>query len=110
MDGAIHYRIVGEYEEDEGMRYQLPFEKSDQPLTLGRLMELIDGAFIEDCAYPGGIFTSSWSMMNEFGYDPEDIIGFLSLSSPFYPLVDACYRAMGESWIAENQETEDELD
>ena len=37
----IRYRIVGEYEEDESMRHQLPFAVTDQPLSLGELMDMI---------------------------------------------------------------------
>ena len=40
--------------------------------------------------------------------DPDEIIGFLSLSSPFYPQLGACYEALGAQWLEENMEFEDE--
>ena len=82
MDGAIHYRIVGEYEEEESMRYELPFEQSEQPLTLTELIDLIDGACHPEPYCPGGILTSNWTAMKDMGYEAGEIIGFLSLSSP----------------------------
>ena len=108
VDGAIHYRIVGEYEEEESMRYELPFQQSDQPLTLGELIDLIDGACHPEPYCPGGILTSNWTSMNDMGYEASEIIGFLSLSSPFYPQLDDCYQALGERWVEDNKEHEDE--
>lgn len=108
VDGAIHYRIVGEYEEEESMRYELPFQESAQPLTLTELIDLIDGAGNPEPCYPGGILTSNWTYMRACGNEPLEIIGFLSLSSPFYPQLSDCYQALGEQWVEENIEHEDE--
>lgn len=108
VDGAIHYRIVGEYEEEESMRYELPFQQSEQPLMLTELIDLIDGACQPEPYCPGGILTSNWSAMSTWDYDPVEIIGFLSLSSPFYPQLGACYQALGERWLEENMEFENE--
>ena len=109
-NGAIRYRIVGEYEEEESMRYELPFEQSDRPLTLGELIDLIDGACQAEPWCPGGILTSNWTAMSTWGCDEEEIIGFLSLSSPFYPQLDDCYRVLAEGWVEDNggRETESE--
>jgi hypothetical protein len=105
---SIHYRIVGEYEEDEGMRYQLPFETSAQPLSLAELMKLIDGAQQDDCAYPGGILTSMWAMMSDYYHDTQEIISFLSLDSAFYPQIGQAYQDLAWRWIEEHVEVEDE--
>ncbi|MCZ6830034.1 MAG: hypothetical protein O7F73_10685 [Gammaproteobacteria bacterium] len=111
-DGVIRYRIVGEYEDEEGMRYVLPFETREQPLSLSELMELIDGAYIPGSVYSGGILTSSWEMMYEHGYDDEELVDFISLSSPFYPKIQACYLALADEWLEmrreEDQEEEEE--
>ena len=111
QDGElIRYRIVGEYEEDEAMRYILPFDKSARPLSLGQLMEFIDGAEMPGDAYGGGIFSSSWAMLHEFDQGPEEIAGFLSVSSAFYPEIQACYDALVEQWLQEYGEPEEELE
>ncbi|RLA50429.1 MAG: hypothetical protein DRR42_13145 [Gammaproteobacteria bacterium] len=102
QDGEhIRYRIVGEYEEDESMRQQLPFDVTDRPLSLGDLMDIIEGARTSDSAHPGGIFSSSWAMMLEVTNAPDEIVGFLSVSSAFYPEIDPCYRALAEQWLQE---------
>ena len=107
-NGAIHYRIVGEYEEEESMRYGLSFDESDQPLTLTELVGLIDGACQPEPYCPGGILTTNWTAMNDMGYEAWETIDFLSLSSPFYPQLDDCYQVLAERWIENNKEDEDE--
>jgi hypothetical protein len=103
----IRYRIVGEYE-DDGMSYILPFETSDLPLTMSELLEFIDGAKQDGDCYPGGIFTSSWSMLTEFGTDPEEIINFLSPSSAFYPSINECYTVLAYDWLEEHTDSDEE--
>jgi len=98
----IRYRIVGEYEDMEGMQYQLPLETSSTPLSLGELMNFIAGSGIEGCAYPGGIFSSSWAMMLDSGEGPDRIAGFISVSSAFYPQIEACYDMLAEQWLEKN--------
>jgi hypothetical protein len=100
----IRYRIVGEYEEEEAMRQQLPFDVTDQPLSLGELMDMIQGAKTSDTPCTVGIFSSIWSMMLEFADDPEEIAGFLSVSSAFYPEIGDCYGALVEEWLKEHIE------
>jgi hypothetical protein len=106
----IRYRIVGEYEEEEAMRQQLPFDVTNQPLSLGELMDMIQGAKTSDTPCIVGIFSSSWSMMLEFADGPEEIAGFLSVSSAFYPQIEACYEDLAEQWLEKNMEPRDELD
>ena len=104
----IRYRIVGEYEEEEAMRQQLPVDVTDQPLSLGELMDMIQGAKTSDTPCTVGIFSSSWTMMLEFADWPEEIAGFISVSSGFYPQIAACYEALAEQWLQENMEPHDE--
>jgi hypothetical protein len=106
----IRYRIVGEYEEEESMRQQLPFDVTDQPLSLGELMDMVQGAKTSDSTCPVGIFSSSWIMMLEFAEGPEEIAGFLSVSSAFYPQIEACYDALAEQWLEEHMDPCDELE
>lgn len=104
----IRYRIVGEYEEDESMRQQLPVDITDQPLTLDELMDMIEGASAGESPYPGGIFSSSWAMMLESGESPEEIERFLSVSSAFYPQIGERYHALALQWLEECWESDDE--
>ena len=97
----IRYSIVGEYEDEEGMSYDLPFETSNAPLSMQELLAFMDGATYQNDLYPSGTLSSSWFMMHEFGHD--DVAGvneFLSLSSPFYPSINACYLQLAADWLA----------
>jgi hypothetical protein len=99
---AIRYRIVGEYEEDAGMRYELLRNTTERPLSLNELMTFLESASQGDFAYSGGVLTSLWAMMEEvYGDDEEEIVGFMSMSSAFYPGIEACYREMGRQWVAD---------
>ena len=90
------------------MRQRLPFDTTDQPLSLGELMDMIQGAKTSDSTCPTGILTSSWVMMLEFAEGPEEISGFLSVSSGFYPQIGVCYDALVEEWLHENYEPYEE--
>jgi hypothetical protein len=103
--GVIHYRIVGEYEE-EGTGYALCIESTEEPLSLGELMVLINSASVAGDIYPGGILGSTWLMMSDSGYGRDEIIDFLSLSSAFYPEIGACYRELAETWVENNAEVD----
>jgi len=102
----IRYRIVGEYEEEEGPGYVLCIESTEEPLTLGELMVLINSASVAGDIYPGGILGSNWLMMRDSGYRSEEIIDFLSLSSAFYPEIGRCYRELAETWVENNVEVD----
>ena len=48
--------------------------------------------------------------MLEFAEWPEDISGFISVSSAFYPQIEECYAVLAEQWLEENMESHDDLD
>jgi hypothetical protein len=50
-DKIISYKVVGEYEEE--MSYELPFDHSEMPLTLGELVQLMDGTNLPDDIFSG---------------------------------------------------------
>jgi hypothetical protein len=95
-NAKIGYRIVGEYEE---LIYQLAFDESDQPLTTRELMELIDGSYIPDCIYDGGILTTMWVMMYSEGYDDAEVARYVSVSSAFYPELQRYYDELVAAWL-----------
>jgi hypothetical protein len=65
-------------------------------------MDMIQGAKTSDSTCPVGIFSSSWIMMLEFAEWPEDIAGFISVSSAFYPQIEGCYESLAEKWLKKN--------
>lgn len=85
----IYYRIVDEYEGDTLSEHRQ--RTSIQPLTLGQLIGFLDGA---------------WSIrqvveMNEMQCDLDEMRGFVTVASPFYPDLDAYYDERFVEWAGE---------
>jgi len=108
----IKYRVVGEYEEQ--MQYVLPFDQSDRPLILAELVQLIDGSRIPDDIFFGGLVIGNWECGYSESCDVDDAMSFISISSPFYPELEAYYEEVAENWAQEHrfedEEEEDELE
>lgn len=100
---CIHYRVVDEYW-DEGVRYLVSQETSDEPLTLGELIELIDTSERGDEVYAGGLVDShrAYLFQEEAWIDgPAEIAFFATVTSAFYPMLSEYYTARSEAWLAE---------
>lgn len=91
-DGHIRYRAVDEYW-DAGSRIDVSPEVSNEPLTLGELIELIDTDRLCD---------RDREMAIEHGHtDPDAFVNFVTVSSPFYPTLGSYYRQRAEGWQLE---------
>jgi hypothetical protein len=104
---GIEYRVVGEYEEDQGMHYQIPFKRSEQPLTLGELIRLMDGSHIPGDIYAGGLVVSNWESGFSGNNDVEEAMRFVKIESSFYPQLAAYYGKVAEGWCDEHQQDDD---
>jgi len=89
------------------MRYQIPFDRSEEPLTLEEMVKLIDGSFIPGDIYSGGLVISNWQCSFDSDHDLELAMQFVSTSSNFYPQLEAYYETVAEEWKAA-QESEGE--
>ncbi|WJW75556.1 hypothetical protein QVG61_00245 [Thiohalobacter sp. IOR34] len=105
-DDVIIYRIVNEYEE-EGFVYQPLFDRSDEPLTLGELVRLLDGSEIQGDIFSGGVIRAHWEQCIEFDPDVDAALQFVSAHSCFYPQLADYYEGVGEEW-RKKHETHDE--
>ena len=87
----IVYRIVDEYGD---MEYVLRPKTSTKPLTLRRLIAMIDGAV------DGGLVGSGrdWHY-DDGGSTAEEIYNFETASSAFYPQLAVWYDAVNEEWL-----------
>jgi hypothetical protein len=82
----IHYRVVDEYE----TAYEIEPNSSKEPLSLGDLIELIDTA--SDGENVG--LTDFFRDLNLDGVDdPKELLTFVTVTSAFYPQLDAYYVA-----------------
>jgi hypothetical protein len=92
--GAIHYLIVDEYES----QFEYSPNRTKAPLTLGELINLIDTVKNDSMEYVG--LTNTFRDMNlDAGSDPEDLVDFVTVSSPFYPQLEEHYAAEGREWL-----------
>ncbi|MEE8561081.1 MAG: hypothetical protein V3S91_03860 [Gemmatimonadota bacterium] len=106
---GLLYRIVDEYETD----FVMPFDRSVTPLSLGKLIELINDSEglrqerglvsceVEACCCPGG---RSRPTHEEW---LESVCRFVTVSSQFYPDLQAYYETFVEEWLSERGLLED---
>jgi hypothetical protein len=99
--GKIRFRVVDEHETN----YTLAREESEQPLTLGELIEMIDSCS-DDGPYEG-LITGLWEANAEYD-SPQDAVDGVSIESAYYPQLAAYYAAEARRWIKEREDSETE--
>jgi hypothetical protein len=92
----ILYRVVDEY--PEGADWTWRPASSAQPLTFPQVIALIDDARTLDLAEQKGSLPLLYLEMRE-GYEPEELLNFVTVESDFYPDLSAYYQQQAESWI-----------
>lgn len=90
----IAYRVVDEYE----MHWVVPMSSSEAPLTLGEMLELLEGAHpAEDPEWRG--LTIAWRERNLIERsDARELVEFIRVTSRFYADLEALDRERAESW------------
>jgi len=90
--GRINYRIVDEYEST----ITCAREESDCPLSLREVIELIDTASTEDVT---GLYFGvyEWQLAND-ECSPDELAGFIEVSSTFYLEIGAYYDKAFAVW------------
>lgn len=94
VDGRIRYSVDDEYETE----YELAFTESEMPLTLGEVIGLIDGSKHPESDMPGGLLTSHWENMIEWGESLDKAIDFASIESAWYPQLTKYYEQVAIDW------------
>ena len=97
--GNIHYRVVDEYETD----YQLPVSHSEDPLTLGELIQLLDETNNPFNYERGGLVRNHWYFIGGYS-SPEEGVSFVSISSAFYLDLASYYADEAVMWLRELDE------
>lgn len=98
----IIYRIVDEYYEEELFEYHLIQKTSTRPLTMRKLIALIDNAQEE-----GGLSSCARQMNYEGSGDAERLYDFATITSDFYPELRAWYDQSNLEWLEANTVVED---
>ena len=100
----IAFRIVDEYGHEGESVYTCRPCTSTRPLTQGEIVALID-----DATDDGGIAMGAvqWNAGN--GSDIDDLRGFITITSPFYPQLGAWYAGRVDAFLdSQLPEEEDE--
>ena len=99
--GKRRPRIIYRAEDEYDSQFSLPRHSSVRPLTLGQLIELIDGSTCSsDDRDPNLDFVANiWRFT-----DPIDCPGFVTVESDFYPQLNGWYLAKEERWIEEHKQ------
>ena len=90
----IVYRIVDEY----GTRFRFRRRHSTQPLSMGGLIALIDGATGHLDGAMG--LTSAYRDYNLVGCDADELVDFVTVTSEYYPELYAYYGEEAVEWVA----------
>lgn len=101
--GGIRYSVVDEY--DSVIR--LPFDSSEAPLTLDEMIRLIDGAGYDADLYSGGLMLFHLNANFDLGGELDELKGFVSIESAYYPGLSAYYRRVLDQWFAERRSPEE---
>lgn len=91
----IAYRIVDEYGDEGFFDYHLIQKTSARPLTMKRLIELIDNAQ-EHGGLSGNARHFNYEMAPEYIYEYQD---FATITSDFYPELSDWYDQANEEWL-----------
>lgn len=77
----ITYSVHDEYES----KIEMAFGRSTKPLTMRKLIRLINATRLTDCDWAGLVMPCIDINISEGGADPESMRGFVKIKSVFYP-------------------------
>lgn len=97
----IVYSIVDEYEGE--YEYEWRPKWSTKPLTMAEMVSLIAGLAVVGTSdiYSNGLIRYLYDSHAERGDDPKEMIGFVTVTSRFYPQLFAYFEAQEEAWLRE---------
>jgi hypothetical protein len=99
VGGGYEYRVVDEYEDERETEFDVQPKSSDEPLTLGQVIDII-----ETCELVSG----PRDMNLEGGATAEEIFNFATVTSVFYPSLEVFFSEANEAWLKEKQREEEE--
>lgn len=103
-DGKIRYTVADEYESS----FHLFLESSEAPLTLEELVNFIDESKYDGDSYSGGLAISHMDANLAGGCEAEELEGFVSVESSFYPGLASYYESVMDNWVNEHRAVDEE--
>lgn len=107
---GLEYTVTTDIFAGEAIQPEIyqPLSSRGGTLTLGELIELIDGSYIEGDAYArGGLVKGNWEMNLEVGGSKDALAG-VQIDSAYYPDLVEHYNREGNLWLAERTDPDDE--
>ncbi len=95
-------RIVYRIEDEYRTRFRFEPRRSTQPLSMGELIGLIDGATGHLEGDREGL-TSAYRNYNLDGCPAERLLDFVTVTSEFYPELQTYYEEEAAEWLARAQ-------
>lgn len=99
VEDGIRYRVVDEYR----TRYVVSDRVRPRPLSLRELVDLIDSVRGRGSS---GLFEAAlnfnWEASDKKG-DPEKWIDFITVISPFYPMLPLIFAERASNWVSEQR-------
>jgi hypothetical protein len=95
----INYSIVDEH----GIQYEISPKSSKEPLTMRQLIRMIDGVRSEDGWI--GLTVSFREYVLGLEGTPEKHVDFVTVSSTFYPQLEAYYKEQARDWLKKAKAT-----
>ena len=102
---TIRYSVCDEYDTE----FELAIAESEQPLTLGELIALIDGSKHPEEEQAGGLLVCHWENMISWGESADAAVDFAWIQSAWYPQLAAHYELVASDWRTQ-KESEREVD
>jgi hypothetical protein len=99
VDGGYEYRVVDEYEEERETEFDVQPKSSDEPLTLGQVIDIIDTS---------ELVSGPRDMNFQGGATAEEIFNFATVTSVYYPDLETYFDTADEKWLEEKQREEEE--
>jgi hypothetical protein len=96
----IRYSVCDEYDTE----FDLAFTNSEQPLSLGELIQLIDGSGLPEEQAAGGLLICHWENMISWNYGPEKAVAFAWIQSAWYPELAAYYERVAKDWCEQKRQ------
>ncbi|PIU40790.1 MAG: hypothetical protein COS99_08710 [Candidatus Omnitrophica bacterium CG07_land_8_20_14_0_80_42_15] len=102
--GMIKYRIVDDFELNPPLKYSFTPRQSKKPLSPGELIKFINSIKSDGNDECPGLIDDSRNFHVKEGTQPQDMIGFITVSSVFYPDLENYYKDQEKEWLIQQKE------
>jgi hypothetical protein len=104
QNGRIVYAVVDEYDTE----YSIPIANSSSPLSLGELIEFIDGTeWGESVDHRCGLADGFRNQLLDWGSQPQEAVNFVRVCSFYYASLEVYYDRQALRWLEDHTEDDE---